>query len=71
MNEIIFKKHIRLWKTDQRFIDANIKNFRLLFYALIIGLLVGLAGSIFFDLLQVILKFSGIACFSMLVIQGF
>ena len=34
-------------KLNQRFIDANTKNFRLLIYALIIGLLVGLMGSVF------------------------
>lgn len=45
--KLYLQKHVRFWKTDQRFIDDNIKNFRLLFYALITGLLVGLAGSVF------------------------
>ncbi|MCF6168300.1 H(+)/Cl(-) exchange transporter ClcA [Lutibacter sp.] len=41
------RKHIKSWKLDQRFNDTNTKNTRLLFYALIVGLIVGLAGSIF------------------------
>ncbi len=41
------RKHIKSWKLDQRFNDTNTKNSRLLFYALIVGLIVGLAGSIF------------------------
>ncbi len=41
------RKHIKSWKLDQRFNDTNTKNSRLLFYALIVGLIVGLVGSIF------------------------
>lgn len=41
------RKHIKSWKLDQRFNDVNTKNSRLLFYALMVGLIVGLVGSIF------------------------
>lgn len=35
------------WKTDQRFADANTKNFKLIFYALLVGLAAGLLGTAF------------------------
>jgi len=41
------KKHIKKWKSNQGFTDANNKNYRLLFYALLIGIIVGLVGSAF------------------------
>ena len=34
-------------QTDERFIEADTKNFTLIFYALIVGLVVGLIGSVF------------------------
>ncbi len=35
------------WESTQRFIDANARNFSLIFFALIVGLISGLAGSVF------------------------
>jgi len=40
-------KQKRSWKSDQRFVDANTKNFRLIFFAFVVGLLAGAAGGIF------------------------
>jgi CIC family chloride channel protein len=40
-------KHKTPHKVNQRFTDASTKNFRLLFYALLIGLIVGLGGAFF------------------------
>lgn len=40
-------KHGRSWKSDQRFIDADTKNFRLIFFAFVVGLLAGTVGSVF------------------------
>jgi CIC family chloride channel protein len=45
--DLNLKKNIKYWKADQRFGEASYKNYRLLFYALIIGVIVGLAGSVF------------------------
>ena len=35
------------WKSDQRFIDADTKNFRLIFYAFLVGAIAGTIGSAF------------------------
>lgn len=35
------------WKSDQRFVDAGTKNFRLIFYAFLVGVVAGTIGSIF------------------------
>lgn len=35
------------WKLDRRFVDADAKNFNMIFFAIIVGLIVGTAGSIF------------------------
>jgi H+/Cl- antiporter ClcA len=40
-------KHKTSYNINQRFTEANTKNFKLLFYALIIGLIVGLVGAFF------------------------
>lgn len=40
-------EHWSLWKSDQRFLDVDKKNFRLIYYALLVGLVAGVAGSIF------------------------
>lgn len=40
-------KQGRSWKSDQRFIDADTKNFRLIFFAFVVGLLAGAVGAIF------------------------
>lgn len=40
-------KHKRSWKSDQRFVDADTKNFRLIFFAFVVGLLAGTAGAVF------------------------
>ncbi len=37
----------RTWKSDQRFIDADKKNFRLIFFAFLVGLMAGIVSSIF------------------------
>ena len=42
--EIIHKKS---WRSDQRFVDADAKNFRLIFFAFVVGLLAGAAGGVF------------------------
>lgn len=47
-------KQERKWKTDPRFIDADTKNFKLIFYAFIVGVLAGTAGSIFRIVLEYI-----------------
>lgn len=38
-------KHGNSWKSDQRFADADTKNLRLIFFALIVGIIAGLVGS--------------------------
>ncbi|MAE07417.1 MAG: H(+)/Cl(-) exchange transporter ClcA [Bacteroidetes bacterium] len=35
------------WKSDQRFADADTKNFRLIFYAFVVGVVAGTIGSVF------------------------
>ncbi len=40
-------KRRKLWKGDQRFVDADTKNFRLIFLAFVVGLLAGGAGAVF------------------------
>ena len=40
-------KHKRPWKSDQRFIDADTKNFSLIFFAFVVGAIAGALGSIF------------------------
>jgi CIC family chloride channel protein len=40
-------KHIKSWKRDERFANADTKNFRLIFLAFIVGLLAGGAGAVF------------------------
>ena len=35
------------WKSDQRFVDAGTKNFKLIFYAFLVGVVAGTIGSIF------------------------
>lgn len=35
------------WKSDQRFAEARFKNIKLVFYAMVVGLLAGLVGSLF------------------------
>jgi len=40
-------KHGNYWKSDQRFVDADTKNLKLIFYAFIIGIIAGLIGSAF------------------------
>ncbi len=35
------------WKKDQRFVEANTKNLRLIFFAFIVGIIAGLIGSVF------------------------
>ena len=47
-------KYLKTWKSDQRFTDASSKNFKLMFFAFIIGIIVGIAGSIFRLLLSYI-----------------
>jgi len=37
----------KLWKLDSRFIDENTKNFKLLFFALIVGIVAGTGGAAF------------------------
>jgi len=39
--------HKRSWRSDQRFVDADTKNFRLIFFAFVVGLLAGAAGGVF------------------------
>ena len=39
--------HKSSWQADQRFIDADRKNFSLIFYAFVVGALAGTAGSVF------------------------
>ncbi|NQU34375.1 MAG: H(+)/Cl(-) exchange transporter ClcA [Bacteroidetes bacterium] len=41
------EKQNNSWKKDPRFVDADSKNFKLIFLALIVGLLAGLVGSVF------------------------
>ncbi len=45
------------WKKDQRFVDADTKNLRLILYAFLVGLIAGLMGSIFRIVLSYIEKF--------------
>ncbi|MCP4261579.1 MAG: H(+)/Cl(-) exchange transporter ClcA [Planctomycetes bacterium] len=40
-------KQGRSWMLNQRFIDADTKNFRLIFFAFVVGIIVGVIGSIF------------------------
>jgi len=40
-------KHKKSWMSDQRFIDADTKNFSLIFFAFIVGAIAGTIGSIF------------------------
>ena len=40
-------KQSRSWKSDQRFVDAKTKNFKLIYYAFIVGILAGAVGSVF------------------------
>ncbi len=40
-------KHKRSWKSDQRFIDADTKNFSLILFAFVVGAIAGALGSIF------------------------
>ncbi|MCF6240137.1 MAG: H(+)/Cl(-) exchange transporter ClcA [Bacteroidales bacterium] len=47
-----FLKHEKSTLSAQRFIDANAKNFRLIFFAFIVGLVSGIIGSVFRYLLQ-------------------
>jgi len=35
----IFRKNIQYWESTQRYIDANAKNFKLVFFSLVVGLL--------------------------------
>lgn len=37
----------RSWKSDQRFLDADAKNFSLIFFGLIVGIIAGTVGSVF------------------------
>ncbi len=39
--------YLKSWKSDQRFTDAGSKNFKLIFFAFIIGIIVGITGSVF------------------------
>ncbi len=41
------KKQERLWKSDERFVEADAKNFKLIFYAFLVGAIAGLVGSVF------------------------
>lgn len=50
-------KQTKYWKNDKRFIDADTKNLKLIFYAAIIGLIAGLVGSLFRITLQYISDF--------------
>jgi CIC family chloride channel protein len=43
----ILPKNLKYWKSTQRFIDANAKNFNLIFFAFIVGLIAGLLGAVF------------------------
>ncbi len=43
----ILPKNIKYWKSTQRFIDANAKNFNLIFFAFLVGLIAGLFGAVF------------------------
>ena len=45
------------WKKDQRFVDADTKNLKLIFYAFVVGLVAGLIGSVFRIVLSNIEKF--------------
>ena len=51
-------KNKKLWKSDKRFIDADTKNFKLIFYAFIVGGLAGAVGSVFRITLSYIEDFS-------------
>lgn len=48
------------WKKDQRFVDADTKNLKLIFFAFIVGLVAGLIGSVFRIVLSHIEKFRDI-----------
>ena len=37
----------RSWKSDQRFIDADVKNFHVIYFAFLIGLIAGVTSSVF------------------------
>ncbi len=37
----------KIWKTNHRFIDSNKKNIKLIFFAFIVGIIAGLAGTVF------------------------
>ena len=41
------KKHTNLWKLTHRFTDAGAKDFNLIFFALIVGIIAGLIGAVF------------------------
>ncbi len=41
------KQKLKSWKRDQRFKEADARDFRLVFYALIVGLIAGTFGSVF------------------------
>ncbi len=43
----MYKKQKKPWKTDQRFIDADTKDFSLIFFAFLVGTIAGAIGSIF------------------------
>ncbi len=45
-------KYTKLWKHSHRFVDADAKNFKLIFFAFLIGGLVGLMASLFRFLLE-------------------
>ena len=50
-------KHGSAWKLDQRFVDADKKNLKLIFYAFIVGIVAGLIGSAFRLFLDYISEF--------------
>ena len=45
-------KHLKLWKHTPRFIDAENKNFKLIFFAFLVGALVGVLASLFRYILE-------------------
>lgn len=50
----------RSWKNDSRFVNADTKNFKLVFFAFLVGLIAGLLGSLFRLLLEHIADFRNV-----------
>ncbi|NOX87363.1 MAG: H(+)/Cl(-) exchange transporter ClcA [Chlorobi bacterium] len=44
---LLKRKHKKFRKSDQRFIDADTKDFNLIFFAFVVGLIAGVLGSVF------------------------